>query len=200
MLAGGAKLAGASLLGLAFVRPGTERALATDSGSLRDLELLNRLRGMEHLASALYRGALWQFDGDETTSGDRLRPDHPTLVKLGHQEQGHAAWLTLQIVARGGEAATLASSRSYDFGYEDFGGVLRLAAEVEAAMVAAYAEAVTTAEDRGLRRALANLLAVEARHSAYLNGLIGESPFPVGSEMSRSRADIDSFTAQFAER
>ena len=195
-LAGSTKLAGAGALtvavgGLAPVRPAAAGAEFAD-----DVDVLRYLSGLEQTAYALYRGAMIRFSSDESSSGDRLLPKYPTLARIRDQERGHLALLTAGIAARGGEPA--ATAPAYDFGYEDFAGFLRVAAELEAAVVAAYVGAVAAIAEPALRATVAGVLAVEARHAAYVNGRLGASPFPAATDAARSRAEVLAVTGRFA--
>ena len=196
-LAGSAKLAGTGALavvlgGLTSGQP----AAATDAEFADDVDVLRYLQGLEQTAHALYRGALIRFSSDESSSGDRLLPKYPTLARIRDQERDHLALLTAEITARGSEP--VAKAPAYDFGYDDFAGFLRVAAELEAAIVAAYAGAVAAIAEPALRETVAGVLAVEARHAAYVNDRIGASPFPAATDAARSRPEVLAVTGRFA--
>ena len=196
-LAGPAKLAGAGALALAFggLPPGRPAA-AAGAQFADDVDVLRYLQSLEQAAHALYRGALIRFSSDESSSGDRLLPKYPTLARIRDQERAHLALLTAGIAARGGEPA--ARAPAYDFGYEDFAGFLRVAAELEAVAVAAYVRAVAAIEEPALRATVAGVLAVEARHAAYVNGRIGASPFPAATDAALSTAEDLAVPGRFA--
>jgi hypothetical protein len=67
----------------------------------------------------------------------------------------------------------------YDFGYSDLTGFIDVAQVLENTGVSAYQGAAKylIGEDALLTAAL-TIHGIEARHAAYLNGLLGDSPFP----------------------
>ncbi len=198
LLAGSARLAGAGALAVGFAGLGPGRTMAQGAEFAGDLDHLRRLHGVEQAAHALYRGALIRFTSDDSTSGDRLLPTYPTLARIRDQEQGHLSLLAQEIVARGGEPAT--PPTAFDFGYDDFAGFLQVAAEIEAASVAAYVGAVAAIAEPALRETVAGVLAVEARHAAYVNGRVGDSPFPSAVDRPRSPSEVLAATGHFVAR
>jgi hypothetical protein len=198
-LVGSARIAAAGGLAVALkaASAGGGSAAQAAAGFADDLDVLHYLRSLEQAAHALYRDALIRFASDESTSGDRLLPKYPTLAKIRDQELGHLTLLTDEITSRGGQS--MAAAR-YDFAYQDFAGFLRSAAELENAIVAAYADAVAAIEEPELRRSVAGVLAVEARHSAYMNERIGEPPFPAAMEAARSVAEVRTVADRFVIR
>jgi hypothetical protein len=66
----------------------------------------------------------------------------------------------------------------YNFGYTDAQSFLTTAAALENVGVAAYDGAGRYLKDLGLITAAASIVAVEARHAAYLNLITGANPFP----------------------
>lgn len=139
-----------------------------------DLAVLNLLLKLEQLEHALYRDGLERFTA-ERFQRERPASVHPTLTVIRDQERTHAVSLASGIAQRGG---TPAVADNYDFGFEDIDGFLGIAAAVENMAVAAYTEVVPTITDRSLLAAATRVLAVEARHAAYLNARLSVSPFP----------------------
>ena len=196
-LTGSSALAcGALAAALGGPTPSRPAAAAAGAQFADDVNVLRNLRGLEEAAHALYRGALIRFSSDESTSGDRLLPKYPTLARIRDQERAHLALLTAEIAARGGGPA--ATAPAFDFGYADFAGFLRVAAELEAAAVAAYVRAVAAIGEPALRATAAGVLAVEARHAAYVNWRIGASPFPAATDAALPRSEMLAVTGRFA--
>lgn len=144
-----------------------------------DLEVVRQLIVVEQTALGLFRDGLSQFTSDETTSGDRNLPTQPTLTRIAYHEGSHLSLLTAA-AAELGTDVTLGAHP--DFTFTDFAMFLRRAAELKQRHVAAYVAAVTALENVKLRSLVARILAVEARHAAYLNDRIGEEPFWVERE------------------
>ena len=183
-LAGSARLAGAGALALGAggLAAGRGAWVARASVGLGDdLDVLRYLQRVEQLAYALYDDALRRFSVDEHNE-DRPIPRYPTLQRIRDQEQSHLVVLTQAITARGGTPEPTAPAS--DFGYADFAGFLTLAAETENGIVAAYVGATAVITEPALRELVAGVLAVEARHAAYLNQRIGASPFPAATEQA----------------
>jgi len=82
--------------------------------------------------------------------------------------------LTQVITDLGGEPVAAAQ---YDFGVTDAASFLATAAAVENLGVSAYDGAGASIMDPGLLTAAGSIVAVEARHAAYLNQLTGVAPF-----------------------
>ena len=195
LLSAAAKTAGAGALALVAAglpTVGNPSLTGASAEFADDRDVLRYVLGLEHLEYALYRDALWRFSVDEANE-DRPIPRYPTLQRIRDQERHHVGLLTAALAERGGEVPAVAE---YDFGYDDFAGFLAVAAEAQTAVVAAYAGALPATAEPALVALLAGLLGVEARHAAYLNGRIGESPFPAVSDAASTRAE----TLAFAER
>jgi hypothetical protein len=64
------------------------------------------------------------------------------------------------------------------------------AAALENTGVSAYDGAGRFIENADLLTAAGSIVAVEARHAAYLNLLTGASPFPDGFETAKPKAEI----------
>ncbi len=163
-----ARLAAAGALALTAA-PGSPVAAQT----FADFDRLNGLLALEHLAHALYRDALETFDADEF---DEERPAsvYPSLTLVGRHEAEHVAALQREIANR---AATAGEEGRYAFGYKDIDGFLVVAAAIESVTVAAYVETIPAIADRGLHGLLTSNLAVEARHSSYLNARLARYSF-----------------------
>ena len=150
------------------VRPGAAQATSGD------FEVVTQLLAAEKTAYALLRDGLTQFTSDKSTSGDRNLSTQPTLARLAQHDGRHLSLLS-EAAADLGTGALPGSPPGFTFA--DFSAFLRQAAELKQQLVASYVLAVTRIDDVTLRSLVARILAVEARHAAYLNARIGEAPF-----------------------
>ena len=152
-----------------------------DSNS--DGQMVARLIALELEASAYLAAGLSRFASDEGTSGDRIEPSQPTLVTIWQHDRGHLALLKSSALALG-ESELENPGTAIEIG--NFAAFLWTLAKLKAASVSAYVAAVPEATDSRLRSQLARILAVEARHAAYLNARIGEPPFTGALEEARA--------------
>jgi hypothetical protein len=158
-----------------------------------DRQIVDRLVTLE-LETATFLGAgLARFVQDDTTSGDRLLPSQPTLVTIWHHDLSHLA--LLESIARTVGVSTLGPIPA-EPEPATFAALLWTAAKQKNATVAAYVEAVGAAQASGLRTLLARILAVEARHAAYLDARIGEPPFSGALEPGLATGDMLGATAR----
>lgn len=108
-----------------------------------------------------------QLHPDSRQSGSRSR--------LGHQLHPHLQRLPLRSALR------LQLPQGI---YNNVRSFLSFAARVEQIGVSAYVGAVPYISDPAILEYAATIATVEARHSAYLYALDGQSPFPNGTEPS----------------
>ena len=140
-----------------------------------DIDVLNYALTLEHLEAALYaEAANFEFgvDGFGNSIDD-------WLVAVGDHENAHVEMLTQAIADLGGEPV---EAGTHAFGLTDAASFLATAAAIENVGVAAYDGAGASLESADLLTSVGGIVAVEARHAAYLNLLIGESPFPSAVE------------------
>ncbi|HEX2282815.1 MAG TPA: ferritin-like domain-containing protein [Thermomicrobiales bacterium] len=158
-------------------RPGVASTrLATMQTELSsDVDVLNYALTLEHLEAAFYR-LTNDFDLGVDPFGNSI---NDWLTLAGEQEAAHVVTLTEVITQLGGEPVAEAT---YDFGVADSQGFLATAATLENVGVAAYDGAGQFLQSQDLLTAAGSIVAVEARHAAYLNLLTGTSPFPAATE------------------
>jgi hypothetical protein len=191
LLGGGAVLAASALV----ARTSEESllvVLAQDASPFADdLEVLNFALAVEHMAHAFFRDGRGQFalgvDGYGNDIASRLN-------SIRKHEAVHIEMLTQVVAGLGG---TPASEMPYDFGYTDAGSFLATAAAITSTGLMAYDCAGRFLGDRGLITAAASIAAVEARHSAYLNLVIGASPAPMALEPTRDPDEIRDLVGQY---
>ena len=109
------------------------------------------------------------------------------LALIGEHEAAHVATLSQVIADLGGEPVT---EQSYDFGIADAGSFLSTAQALENTGVSAYYGAGTSLQNPDLLTAAGTIVAVEARHAAYLNFLNGEIPFPDDFEATLTPEEV----------
>lgn len=185
LLGGGVKLAvggGMAMAMMGTLRSGSTGALAQDATPMAeeffadDIEVLNYALTLEHLELAFYRDGVGQFD----LGTDAFGNDVATLfTSIRDHEQAHVDTLTQVITELGGEPVAEAT---YDFGYTDAATFIATAQALENTGVRAYDGAGASISDPGLLTAAGSIVAVEARHAAYLNLLNGAIPFPAAFE------------------
>ncbi len=148
-----------------------------------DIAVLNYALTLEHLEAALYQ-MLGDFEFGEDTFGNSI--DERLTVIAAH-EMTHVETLTQVITDLGGDPVRAAE---YDFRVTDARSFLATAAVLENIGVAAYDGAGAAISDPGLLTATSSIAAVEARHAAYLNVLVEESPFPAAFERPMTPEDV----------
>ena len=140
-----------------------------------DIDVLNYALTLEHLESAFY-DLLSQYTFGEDPFGASITE---RLQLAGQQEAIHVDILTQVITDLGGEPVAAAE---YDFGITDADSFLATGQTLETIGVSAYDGAAQFLESPDLLTAAGTIVAVEARHSAYLNLLVGLLPFPQAFE------------------
>lgn len=183
LLAGGGAVAAGGLLaaagmpmfkgGTAFAQDATPAATMTFAD---DIEVLNYALTLEHLEHAFYRDGIGQFTFGAGPFGEDI---DGYMAAIRDHEAAHVETLTQVISDLGGEPV---AELTYDFGYTDAATFLATAAALENTGVSAYDGAGASIESPELLTAAGTIVAVEARHAAYLNLLNGQLPFPAAVE------------------
>lgn len=182
---GGAGLAIALSLGVSPLRSNIRGTLAQEMMFESDVDVLNYALTLEHLEYAFYRDGIGQFTFGADPFGNSI-DDY--LAAIRDHEGAHVDTLTQVIEELGG--APVEEAR-YDFGYgSDPAAFLLTAAALENTGVSAYDGAGKFIQNADLLTAAGSIVAVEARHAAYLNLINGESPFPDGFETVKSPSEI----------
>jgi hypothetical protein len=140
------------------------------------VDVLNYALTLEHLEHAFYRDALAGFTVDDFTAAGFEPLVVESLGIIQSDEMAHVETLTAVVTQLGGEPV---AEGEYDFGYTDVASFIQTAAAIEGVGVSAYQGAAgSLIEEDDLLTAALTIHGNEARHSAYLNGLAGTSPFP----------------------
>lgn len=148
-----------------------------------DIEVLNYALTLEHLEAAFYE-MVPEFDFGMDPYGNSI---NEYLTVIGEHEAAHVVTLTDVITQLGGEPVARAE---YDFGVTDAQSFLATAATVENLGVSAYDGAGQFIQNPDLLTAAGSIVAVEARHAAYLNLVTGTNPFPAAVETPLSPAEV----------
>jgi rubrerythrin len=155
--------------------PAIRRFAALQTTFANDVEVLNYALTLEHLEAAFY-AVSGEYQFGEDAFGNSI---DEWMMAIGEHENAHVETLTQVITDLGGEPV---EASEYDFGVTDAQSFLATAATLENVGVAAYDGAAQFIENADLLTAAGSIVAVEARHAAYLNLLTGESPFPAAFE------------------
>ena len=148
-----------------------------------DIEVLNYDLTLEHLEAAFYE-MVPDIDFGMDPYGNSI---NEYLTIIGEHEAAHVTTLTEVITQLGGEPVARAQ---YEFGVTDAASFLTVAAAVENLGVSAYDGAGQFIQNPDLLTAAGSIVAVEARHAAYLNLITGTSPFPAAVETPMSPAEV----------
>ncbi|MGC4108733.1 MAG: ferritin-like domain-containing protein [Thermomicrobiales bacterium] len=166
------------------VSPSTSaRLTAAQQAFANDIDVVNYALTLEHLESAFYKlAAQYTFGADPF--GNSIAE---WLGVIGGHEDAHVEALTGVVKQLGGEPVAAAE---YDFGVTDAASFLATAAAVENLGVAAYDGAGSSIQSPDILLAAGGIVAVEARHAAYLNVVTGMSPFPAAVETPQTPQEV----------
>ncbi|HWV23550.1 MAG TPA: ferritin-like domain-containing protein [Thermomicrobiales bacterium] len=164
------------------IAPALDRMLAQEDFA-SDVDVLNYALTLEHLENAFYQMA-GQYDLGMDPYNNSI-DDYVAMI--GQHEAAHVDTLTQVITQLGGEPVAPAE---YDFGVTDAQSFLTTAATLEGVGVAAYDGAGQYIQDKDLLTAAGSIVAVEARHAAYLNVVTGVDPFPAATEAPMTRSEV----------
>jgi len=190
LLTGTTKIAAGGAVALALgggslhARSAFAQADERDEAFESDIDVLNYALTLEHLEYSFYRDGIDQFTFGNDPFGMSIATN---LAAIRDHEKAHVDTLTQVITDLGGEPVAEAT---YDFGYTDAGTFLATAAALENTGVSAYDGAGAFLENPDLLTAAGTIVAVEARHAAYLNLVLGEMPFPSAFETAKTPAEI----------
>jgi hypothetical protein len=164
---------------------------AQDPRVVLDVAVLNYLLRVEYVQAELYREGLLDF-----TTAARLRQFDPyggqatldQLRSLYEQDLSHQDILRTLIARLGGTPlprCTVTFSR-----FAAASDMMQLAFAIENVGVSAYLGAVPLLRLPQVQAAVAAIASVEARHSAYIGILNGQSPSPAPADTPRTREEV----------
>lgn len=189
VLANSGKMAAGGAIAMAALgSPALGKLVAAQQDEFEDdVAVLNYALTLEHLEYAFYRDALDAFGEDGFGVGPFDESVFERLAEIRDHEQAHVETLTSVIEDLGGEPVEEAE---YDFGYTDVASFLATAQVLENTGVAAYDGAGSSLSNEDLLTAAGTIVAVEARHAAYLNLLNGVIPFPAAFETPMTSQEV----------
>ncbi|MGB3306969.1 MAG: ferritin-like domain-containing protein [Thermomicrobiales bacterium] len=189
----GAGLAAINITGIAAAQSGEATpAIGTmssgESPFTSDVDVLNYALKLEHLEHAFYRDGLAMLGVDGFTTLGFQPGVFDFLSEIGAHEAAHVETLTGVISQLGGEPVAEAT---YDFGYTDAAGFLKVSQALEDTGVSAYQGAAQYLMDNGdLLTAALTIHGVEARHAAYVAVLNAADPFPAAVNPTLTPAEV----------
>jgi hypothetical protein len=140
---------------------------ATPPVHSRDVNLLNSLLDLEHIAVAAYTAGIPLLSPAGGMAGQRFLT----------QELSHVGEVSGLVRLAGGVADK--GRPSYDLGHPRNGeDVLRLLHQIERAQIQAYLQAIPKVSTPSTRAALAAVLANDAQHLSVLRAQLGRQPVP----------------------
>lgn len=148
-----------------------------------DIDVLNYALTLEHLEAAFYELAP-EYDLGMDGFGNNI---NEWVAVIGQHEADHVTTLTQVITDLGG---TPVERGMYDFGVTDAASFLQVAMTLENVGVAAYDGAGQFIQTPELLTAAGGIVAVEARHAAYLNVLNLQVPFPAAFETPMTQDEV----------
>lgn len=165
----------------------TDEGMGEDGGgSQQYVDALNYALTLERLEATFYERGLDTFSEDDLVNSDLIQrfgdPVQSTLYEqftmIRDHEQAHVDTLAQVVTDLGGQPVG-EDDVEFQFELEDPETFMETAATLETTGVSAYDGAINQLSGSDeLLTAAATIATVEARHSAYLNGLNGQSPFP----------------------
>jgi hypothetical protein len=167
------------------------RAEAQDPRIVLDVAILNYLLRVEYVQAELYREGLTDF-----TTAARIRQFDAyggaatleTLRGFHEQELQHAEALRALILRLGGTPLPPCTVNFARFGTAT--DMMQLAFALENVGVSAYLGVVPLLRFPQVQTGVTSIASVEARHSAYIGVLNGQSPAPAPADTPRSRDEV----------
>lgn len=158
------------------------------SGDVSDedlIETLNYAITLERLEATFYEEGLNKFSEDDLRNSELIQrfgdPVQSTLYGqltiIRDHERAHVDALVETVEKLGGDPLS-ADEIAFNFPLESPSGFIETAQTLETTGVSAYAGVAPSIQNDQILAAALSIHSVEGRHSAYLNGLTGKSPFP----------------------
>lgn len=165
---------------------GAGNVAASSASGKKYVDILNYALTLERLEATFYTRGLEEFSEDDLVNSDLIdrfgEPVQSTLYEqfeaIQSHEQAHVDTLVKTVEKLGGDPVG-EDEVEFEFGLDSPEKFIKTAQTLETTGVSAYDGAIDQLSGNDqLLTAAATIATVEGRHSAYLNGLTGKSPFP----------------------
>ncbi|KAI9823159.1 MAG: hypothetical protein M1832_002602 [Thelocarpon impressellum] len=143
--------------------------------TITDFDILNYALTLEYLERKFYQEGLANYTQEDFIAAGFADPFYHNLKGIYKDEQTHVTFLNDGIIAAGGSPVAEAT---YAFPVTDAKSFVTLSSVLEGVGVSAYLGAAADILSDDYLTAAGSILTIEARHSSYIRGLLGESPFP----------------------
>jgi len=178
-----------ALAALANATPMSKRADPSDP------EILNLALALEHLEDAFYREGLARFSQHDFDTQYLPRFVRGRMEQIAQHESTHVTFLTGALTAAG---APVVQPCTYKFPVENARDFVDVAAVLEQVGASAYSGAAPLIDNPTFLAAGAVILAVEARHSAWLSSAaLKKNPWSTAFETPISPSQAFSLAVQF---
>ncbi|KAJ7031017.1 ferritin-like domain-containing protein [Mycena alexandri] len=145
-------------------------ALPTIHPGKRDVpsvaQILNVALLAEHLESAFYQRALKRFPQSDFAAAGFPDWARGRFQQISEHEETHATFLSTALTTAGAQAV---APCEYNFDFTDVQSFIHLSAVLEAVGTASYIGGVQFVENQDYITIAGSILAVEARHAAWIN-------------------------------
>ncbi|KAJ6594507.1 ferritin-like domain-containing protein [Mycena capillaripes] len=139
---------------------------------ITDPQVLNYALTLEHLEATFYKQSLDKFSDSDFIDAGYPEWTRSRFVQIRDHEVTHVTFLTTALETAGARAV---DACEYSFPVTDVDSFVNLAAILELVGTAAYTGGAQFVDDKNYLTAAASILAVEARHEAWINSAVKQS-------------------------
>ncbi|KAF9580857.1 hypothetical protein BGW38_002331, partial [Lunasporangiospora selenospora] len=159
------------------------------------INILNFALTLEHLEDAFYKEGLSRYDEADFVMAGYKGVIRDRFVHIGEHEATHVT--TLETVIKSMNEAPVAKC-TYKFPFQDVHQFIAIARALENTGVSAYL-GQAAGLDGDLLTAAASIATVEARHSSFLNEVLGETGLPYAFDTPLTAKEIFTIASYFIE-
>ncbi|KAI9720445.1 MAG: hypothetical protein M1812_002951 [Candelaria pacifica] len=138
-------------------------------------EILNFMLNLEHFQDAFYRQGLANFTRAQFATDGFDADFYTNLKAIASQEHTHVTSLTSTLLLAN---VTPVAECNYFFNVSNPTEFVTDASLIAAVSVSSYIDLLSRLRDPAYLKVYSSVLAVEARHSSFLRGALGDQPFP----------------------